>query len=1065
MSIHYNAFISYRHHPEDIRVATQIHRALERFHVPKALRKKAKLPMRLFRDKDELPITSNLTGDIFEALENSDYLIVICSVHTRESMWVQREIETFLQTHPRERVLTVLVNGEPYEVIPEILLYQDVTDPITGEVVRQPIEPLSCDWRMGHRKAIKEELPRLAAALLHCGYDELRQRQKQYRMKQLITVFSVALAASLALSVYFLYTTITIRNANIRIQENLDQALRNQSRFLATAAEERLEKGDRLTAIALLQEALPNEENPRPYVADAEYMLTEALGLYANRNEMAAQGALIPSESASVVNFLRTEDEGTVFLEDSRDIITGWDARTLQKLCTIEPGSVIYEMIGTTAQSGIVFSVSDERRLYCFSREGQMLWQINRIQDAVLSESGEILYAIQRPAEDQRKLLTVDAATGEFLSPPLDLPRSSSGELAHEFVLETQNNQSPLIPMVYWDENRILCLLNPKTGEVTELLALSRSVRTACETEDGKFLFMVGDGTGMMNGIYSGNIFVSSPSGSDIFCYDSAGQLLWTSKITTCLYTGQHTLRPVPGSDRIFCQAGDTMQLISAADGAVLQSCSATCGVQSIFRIEEDQALGILEDGCIVYYDYQNNECNAIDYNIESNLRSAQYGEKIFTLAWSSTQVTAYDFLEIPSRWELPLTDGAYTDQFRSVGGNLAFVTRDEICLFDVRQQAIRWRIPREYLDLCGFSEEGSILWAIDGFMTVSAISAQTGEVTEYSIPRQWEDLYLEIREEPIQIDNDFWFLASSLQTLRLYRFSPLTGETACWDVLSTGVEIPSVAADSAESTAGLETFLQIWQEMNDSIDDADAQAIRHMLDALPDFLKKAENAHLVDMRENHAWILDGQGTLIQMDLKTGQSVVLVEGLTTVPAFAVRESDGAVAVAAENEILLYVPGETQPRSVQLSYERGGSLCFRGEDLLVLCDSGYLVRFDGDLQQTGRTGLTVNSSFSTGLFSTRGDPRDITWVFDEDNRLYLNLFHSMNVVDYGDWSVRCAVPNCLMYDLEEEQFLCQTDELLRSYPRYETAQLLELARQQLGSFRLSQGQKDAYGIDG
>ena len=65
MAIHYNAFISYRHHPEDIKVATQIHRALERFHVPKAIREKAKLPMRLFRDKDELPITSNLSDDIF----------------------------------------------------------------------------------------------------------------------------------------------------------------------------------------------------------------------------------------------------------------------------------------------------------------------------------------------------------------------------------------------------------------------------------------------------------------------------------------------------------------------------------------------------------------------------------------------------------------------------------------------------------------------------------------------------------------------------------------------------------------------------------------------------------------------------------------------------------------------------------------------------------------------------------------------------------------------------------------------------------------------------------------
>ena len=122
MAIHYNAFISYRHHPDDIKVASDIHRSLERFHVPKDLRKQGKTITRLFRDKDELPITSSLTTDIYEALENSDYLIVICSIHTKESIWVQREIETFLKTHSRNKVLTVLASGEPYDVIPDILL-------------------------------------------------------------------------------------------------------------------------------------------------------------------------------------------------------------------------------------------------------------------------------------------------------------------------------------------------------------------------------------------------------------------------------------------------------------------------------------------------------------------------------------------------------------------------------------------------------------------------------------------------------------------------------------------------------------------------------------------------------------------------------------------------------------------------------------------------------------------------------------------------------------------------------------------------------------------------------
>ena len=272
MDIHFNAFISYRHHPDDIRVAMEVHRALERYHVPRGLKKKlnVKGPMRLFRDKEELPITSNLNDDIGDALRNSDFLIVICSVHTKESIWVQREIELFLKSHHRSRVLTVLASGEPYDVIPEILLWDERVDPVTGETIREMVEPLSCDWRIGKKKAKREELPRLAAPLLGCAYDELRQRQRQYRMRRMITFFSLALAASLGFSGYVLRNSMIIQKKNVEIQEqnvhiqkqnveiqdNLEAAQRNQSRHLATASEERLAEGDRLTAIALASAAL-----------------------------------------------------------------------------------------------------------------------------------------------------------------------------------------------------------------------------------------------------------------------------------------------------------------------------------------------------------------------------------------------------------------------------------------------------------------------------------------------------------------------------------------------------------------------------------------------------------------------------------------------------------------------------------------------------------------------------------------------------------------------------------------------------------------------------------------
>lgn len=184
----YNAFISYKHAPLDSKVAEHVQRNLEHYHIPSAIAKQTgkKKIERIFRDKDELPITSDLTDTISNALEKADFLIVICSPRTKESVWVDREIDFFLKTHDRSRVLTVLAEGEPVDVIPERLLYveKEVTE-YNGftHKVKTPVEPLSCDYRMPLSRAKKEELPRLAAALIGCSYDELVRRQRAYKMR------------------------------------------------------------------------------------------------------------------------------------------------------------------------------------------------------------------------------------------------------------------------------------------------------------------------------------------------------------------------------------------------------------------------------------------------------------------------------------------------------------------------------------------------------------------------------------------------------------------------------------------------------------------------------------------------------------------------------------------------------------------------------------------------------------------------------------------------------------------------------------------------------------------
>jgi len=61
----YTAFISYRHCPTDIAVAEKLHKLLEHYYVPKDLRKGNEKGLGVvFRDRDELPLSNNLTGDI-----------------------------------------------------------------------------------------------------------------------------------------------------------------------------------------------------------------------------------------------------------------------------------------------------------------------------------------------------------------------------------------------------------------------------------------------------------------------------------------------------------------------------------------------------------------------------------------------------------------------------------------------------------------------------------------------------------------------------------------------------------------------------------------------------------------------------------------------------------------------------------------------------------------------------------------------------------------------------------------------------------------------------------------
>ncbi|MDE6024203.1 MAG: TIR domain-containing protein [Lachnospiraceae bacterium] len=355
----YDAFISYRHSEPDKFVAENLHKYLEAFKLPKSILKSGKASRtrieRVFRDKDELPLTSNLEDPLVNALIQSEYLIVICSPRLKESVWCRKEIETFIAYHGRENILAVLVEGEPEESFPEELLYEDeyfyYPDGTQG-VNRKALEPLAADVRSqdgkrGMLKALRSELLRLLAPMFGVSYDDLRQRHRERRLKKIATISLVAAVLCLAIGAFSTAAALHIKEQKEQIEAQADEIeaqadeineqnkklLQQQAKNLAEKSLAFLEEGDRESAIITAKQALSEYDGiTMPYTAEAKYALTESLHVYDSGNVMKARYQLTAS---GTIDYLFVSPDGkTAVTHDNMGALMLWDIETQTLLDT-----------------------------------------------------------------------------------------------------------------------------------------------------------------------------------------------------------------------------------------------------------------------------------------------------------------------------------------------------------------------------------------------------------------------------------------------------------------------------------------------------------------------------------------------------------------------------------------------------------------------------------------------------------------------------------------------------------------------------------------------------------
>lgn len=246
----YRAFISYSW--TDAKWGKWLHQQLETYRTPAALVGKqgtlGPVPARLhpiFKDREEEAAGASIGAAVESALASSQFLIVVCSPNSARSPWVEREIAWFKANRNPDRVLALIVDGEPGDeenkCFPRALTHHVSADGVVGEPLADA--PLAADARIegdGKRRAKLK----LAAAMLGVGLDELVNRDERRRTIRT----RVVVAASLALAAVMAGMALAAINAR-----NEAEFQRNEAdglvEFMLTDLRDKLEPVGRLDAL------------------------------------------------------------------------------------------------------------------------------------------------------------------------------------------------------------------------------------------------------------------------------------------------------------------------------------------------------------------------------------------------------------------------------------------------------------------------------------------------------------------------------------------------------------------------------------------------------------------------------------------------------------------------------------------------------------------------------------------------------------------------------------------------------------------------------------------------
>ena len=603
----YKAFISYRHGEIDEMVAEQVQKEIEKYHVPAKIAKTTgqKRVGRVFRDADELQASSDLSAVIREALDESEWLIVIATQRYKESPWCLEEIEYFIRLRGRERIIVILASGEPKDVFPEALTKIEKEN----EIIR--IEPLAVDVRAESERAIKRRIKierfRFFSSMLGVSYDNLRNRQRERRMKRMIVILGSAFIILASVIGLVTFKNIQLNEAYDALEESNQETLRGESYYLAEYSDTAYKEGDIQTAIKLALSALPKDlANPdRPYVADAVRSLTQATEVYDYRagyrtafsksREKEAYDARTQISKDGKYVLIETFEEAADRLDRDVSVVRSSDG---EEVCSFRESSISRNSYCRQTQGAALSS--DGERLYYLGEKGLTCINISDGREIFTVEEASDMRFDPRAGTGQTAIVTLNYNNGMLIGYDTDGKKTISMDISNgmNYELGRIDAGASLIALAAnTDEIYAVLTIDIKTGEYktysmegpcsnVHFSGENRLCFLMADTDDGlKHIVQYETETGeqrfLCNTEFEQKDIILSDEGTcyyyinntiyEVDCNDKKGKIIWKntlpSEITSVKYgDGVIAVSCRDGSVNVFEQK--SKQTIRTPDGA-----------------------------------------------------------------------------------------------------------------------------------------------------------------------------------------------------------------------------------------------------------------------------------------------------------------------------------------------------------------------------------------------------------------------------------------------------------------------------------------------------------------